>query len=411
MARSSFFWVTATGFAIAFGCATGTPLATDGDRNADAGDDAGASPCTPNGPEICDGLDNDCNGMIDEGFDQDKDTYFQCQRGALPPDCNDKDPNVHPSATEICNGIDDNCDGTVDEGFDKDNDHFFACPHPLSDGGTSPKDCDDNDVNVYPGALETCDKKDNDCNGKADDIPAQVTLNDTFQPAVDPHWVPQGVANINQTLAGWARLTPNVTGQGGALWWNTSQDNFTFDHFRMDCTIRIVRNPINQGADGMAFVWVPEANADAGAPGVGLPGGGFGLLNLGGYGVALDSYMNDGTEPTPPFTAVVSGTSGMHLIRNTTPLGATAPLLDGNPHALSVTLVTSNIALGDGGLEPQSAVTVTIDGTVFINQFVIPGYTPYRGKWGFTAATGGLSEEHYVTNVSMRFPDGQGCIQ
>ena len=75
-------------------------------------------------------------------------------------DCDDEDPAVGPGMREICgNGIDDNCDGTIDEIVDADNDGFTNC---------DPLDCDDNDPDVYPGAPELCDGKDNDCDGGCD---------------------------------------------------------------------------------------------------------------------------------------------------------------------------------------------------------------------------------------------------
>ena len=83
----------------------------------------------------------------------------------VPADCNDNDPAINPGATEVCDGVDNNCDGTIDEGCgctDGDGDGYddVAC------GGT---DCNDNDSAINPGVAEICDDFiDNDCNGLID---------------------------------------------------------------------------------------------------------------------------------------------------------------------------------------------------------------------------------------------------
>lgn len=64
----------------------------------------------PIGDEVENGIDDDCNGEIDEG-DDDGDGYNEEQG-----DCDDTNPNIHPNAEEIPNNEDDDCDGTIDEG-------------------------------------------------------------------------------------------------------------------------------------------------------------------------------------------------------------------------------------------------------------------------------------------------------
>ncbi|MBK7965082.1 MAG: T9SS type A sorting domain-containing protein [Bacteroidetes bacterium] len=78
-------------------------------------------------------------------------------------DCDDGNAAVNPAATEVCNLIDDNCDGNIDEGFDVDNDGYTSCNG----------DCNDNDNTINPGATEICNGIDDNCNGLTDDnVPA-----------------------------------------------------------------------------------------------------------------------------------------------------------------------------------------------------------------------------------------------
>lgn len=154
----------------------------------------------PGAPEICDGVDNNCNGQIDEGYnrttfyrDADGDGYGDasvsvnaCSTPAgyviNQTDCDDADPTVHPGATEICDGKDNNCDGQVDEGItkttyyrDADGDGYGnalvsvnACSKPAG-YSISKTDCDDTKADVHPGATEICDGIDNNCDGRIDE--------------------------------------------------------------------------------------------------------------------------------------------------------------------------------------------------------------------------------------------------
>jgi len=128
---------------------------------ADGADCFDGDPLTyPGAPEGADGVDNDCDGVTDEGtswFDDDGDGFTEAGG-----DCDDADAAIAPAELELPDSIDNDCDGVVDEGtelYDDDGDGLTEA------GG----DCNDADLAIYPGAAEVFgDGVDNDCDGVVD---------------------------------------------------------------------------------------------------------------------------------------------------------------------------------------------------------------------------------------------------
>ena len=189
---------------------TATPATVDADGDGfmdteDCNDsDAAISPASV---ELCDGVDNDCDGDIDEGVgttwyaDADGDGFGDADAAtescsqptghvAASSDCDDTSDEIYPGAPERCDGLDNNCDGQADEGkggtwyLDADGDGWGdgdaldACEAPSSavdrDG-----DCDDTDADVRPDAEEICDGKDNYCDGDTEEDVLTTFYQDT----------------------------------------------------------------------------------------------------------------------------------------------------------------------------------------------------------------------------------------
>ena len=159
----------------------------DNDANGDFDcDDAGCA-----GSPDC-GADTGDDGIVDRN-DQDGDGY------ETPEDCDDEDPHVHPGAEEVCNDLDDDCNGLVDDAeegdtwyLDADGDGFgvedetrLGCDQP--DGyADNALDCDDSEASANPEGTEIdWDGVDQDCDGY--DVDLHACVNESVEDATN--WV------------------------------------------------------------------------------------------------------------------------------------------------------------------------------------------------------------------------------
>lgn len=337
----------------------------DGDGFADAA--LGGEDCDdeddrvfPGATELCNGVDDDCTGIVDDnptdgqtlyadddddGYGDDGQTEFGCAGTAgwatVGGDCDDDDEAVNPGAPEQCEtGVDEDCNGIIDtdasgaiqQWSDADADGYgrgaaiFDC---AVIPGYAPRsgDCDDTNASVNPGANEVCDaaNADEDCDDDVEDDDASATGQTRFYADTDRDGYGDSTSTSNRcdTTAGWVSNNDDCD-DGESLAW-TGATEVCEDGADNDCsggdascalsgTISVAAADVKlTGAGALGFAGDAVASAgDADSDGLDDL-----VVGAWGYGTGGTVYLVDGASLTSgslsSYTTVTAEAAGDEL--------------------------------------------------------------------------------------------------
>lgn len=240
----------------------------------------------PSAEEVCDGVDNNCDGEVDvdavdaptwyvdsdgDSFGSEAATEAACEQPAGyvsdNTDCLDEDALSFPGAIESCDLVDNDCDDSVDEEApdapiwypDTDGDGYGdtslavqACQASgtlISDGS----DCDDTSADISPDALEYCDLVDNNCDGFVDEDTAEDTTTYYQDADGDGYGVEGVVTQACSVPSGYAEVAGDC-------------DDTDASAKSCVCTVSSIDAPVNNVSRGSTYgQWMTDSMETLGA--------------------------------------------------------------------------------------------------------------------------------------------------
>jgi hypothetical protein len=374
----------------------------------------GWGPCTGEvlpSPQTCTGVDNECDGMVDEGCACEVGQQQSCYTGPAGTEgvgackggmeicsatgwglCKGE---VLPSP-QTCTGVDNECDGIVDEGCACEVGLQQACyTGPAGTKGVGPCKAGTQTCTlmgwgacvgeVVPQPNE-CGVIDNNCDGSTTGLtcPAGFTCGTSFALTNPPElWTFNGAAIYQEVaMSPFIILSDGTDKAGTTIYANPiATDSF------------VVTFQAQLALDGLGFFL--ETN---GPTAVGGANGGFGMSGLTGYGIELDTFQNAcGGDPPAnhvgidDLSQVCGPTNSVQVSMFTAPVSAA--LTDGSYHPVEIDF-------------NQGTVTVLVSGTTVISGFAIPGFpVGQQFFYGFGGSNGAAdASPEIVKNVGVTFP-------
>ncbi len=367
----------------------------------------------PSGLELCDALDNDCDGETDETdaldaetwyADADADGYGDPELVALScdqprsyvsndEDCDDGLASISPAQSEICDEVDNDCDGAVDEDSaadasrwyaDADDDGYgdpdgsrSACEQPsgyISDDS----DCDDSTDQTWPGAPERCDGEDNDCDGSSD----EPFYEDDFSTEEDPSVLVINGDGYVDTSAGVLLMTAATTDNATTA---MLAETIYADALYVSFDFTLSGGNGTAGADGVNFFIADQATA---ATEVIYEGGGssLGTKGLEGWGWAVDTHSNEAYASSGDLLRAWTLDDG-----GTFSYGALAQMQESGEHSFE-------LLLEDG------AYSAWVDGTLEVTG-TLDGWEDTLYRVGVSAATGSKYNLQVIDDLEIVCPE------